>query len=101
MKKILFVCNAGMSTAFLVQQLNKKAKEEGLDWKFDAEPLLSYQNSLEGVDLLCVAPQIATEFEKVKKEAQHHGVKKFYQISRPEYSIINADDLFASIKKSL
>ena len=99
MKKILFICNAGMSTAFLVQQLNKKVKEKGLDWTFDAQTLANFASECKGVDLLCVAPQVASNFEIIKKTGQNNAVKKFYQIKMSEYNILKADELIASIKE--
>ena len=101
MKKILLVCAGGMSTGFLVQQLNKKAKEKNLDWTFFARSSMSFSKYLQGIDLICVAPQIRFKFDQIKILAKAKRKDKIYQIKNHEYSFLNADDLLASIKKNI
>ncbi len=100
MKKVLLVCMAGMSTAFLVQEVNKLAKQRKMGLVFNEAPFGSFKSKMKDVSLVCVAPQIKFNFDQVKKEADKINVPT-YQIKQKEYVPIYANDLLDNIEKLL
>lgn len=69
MKKILLVCNAGMSTSMLVMKMQKAAEAKGLDVSIEAKALTVAKNEIPGVDIVLLGPQIRYELNNVKKIA--------------------------------
>ena len=67
MQKIMFVCNAGMSTSLLVQKMQNEAKSRGLDVEIEARPMAEAMEALDTADILLLGPQIGYakgDFEK-------------------------------------
>lgn len=67
MKKIMLVCNAGMSTSLLVQKMQAEAKNRGLDVEIEARPMAEAMEALDTADVLLLGPQIGyarSDFEK-------------------------------------
>lgn len=67
MQKIMLVCNAGMSTSFLVQKMQNEAKTRGLDVEIEARPMAEAMEALDTADVLLLGPQIGyarSDFEK-------------------------------------
>ncbi|MDD2414981.1 MAG: PTS sugar transporter subunit IIB, partial [Eubacteriaceae bacterium] len=52
MKKILLVCNAGMSTSLLVQKMQKVVAEKNLDAQVEAQPLANAMDKIDDVDIV-------------------------------------------------
>lgn len=52
MKKILLVCNAGMSTSMLVLKMEKAATARGLEAQIKALPVLNAENELNDWDVI-------------------------------------------------
>ena len=99
MKKVLLVCAAGMSTGFLVKELNKVASQREMNLEFEEAPLHDFKKKLKAdVSLVCVAPQIKYNFETVKAEADKINVP-CYQIQQKEYVPVFANDLLDSVEK--
>lgn len=67
MKKILLVCNAGMSTSLLVSKMEKVAKERGLEVEIEAVPVASVKDHLGKCDVCLVGPQIRYNLDMVKE----------------------------------
>ena len=57
--KIVLVCNGGMSTSILMQNIEDYAKANGLDIQAKAYGLTDYLEHVEGADVLLLGPQIA------------------------------------------
>ena len=47
MKKILLICNAGMSTSMLVEKMQESAQEQGLDLEVEAQSLTEAKKHLQ------------------------------------------------------
>ncbi len=67
MKKILLVCNAGMSTSLLVTKMEKVAVARGLDVEIEAVPVASVKDHQGKCDVCLVGPQIRYNLEMVKE----------------------------------
>lgn len=69
MKKILLVCNAGMSTSILVRNMQKAAKEKDLDCEIEAKSLTQAKKDLDGANVILLGPQIGYELNSVRELA--------------------------------
>lgn len=69
MKKILLVCNAGMSTSILVRNMQKAAQELGVDCSIEAKSLTQAKKELDDADVILLGPQIGYELKTVKELA--------------------------------
>ena len=71
MKNILLVCNAGMSTSFLVNKMNEAAKGMGVEVNIKALPVAECKNVIDTVDIVLLGPQV--RFQKPQIEAMANG----------------------------
>lgn len=86
MKKILLVCNAGMSTSMLVKKMQTVAESEGKEVEIEAKSLTEAKNNLGGVDVILVGPQIRYELNNVKAIANDIPVEA---INMQDYGMMN------------
>ena len=69
MKKILLVCNAGMSTSMLVAKMKKAAQEQGIEAEIEAKSLSEAKAMIKEADIILLGPQIRYEKANVQKIA--------------------------------
>lgn len=71
MKKVLFVCSGGMSSAIVEKALKTEAEKAGVELKADAVGSGEAQDAIEGHDwdIVLVAPQVKNRFEIFKEFA--------------------------------
>lgn len=69
MKKILLVCNAGMSTSMLVRKMQDNANSRSIDVSIEAKSLTEAKGELKNVDVILIGPQIRYELENVRSLA--------------------------------
>lgn len=69
MKKILLVCNAGMSTSMLVAKMKKAAEELQVETEIEARSLSEAMDVIKDADLVLLGPQIRYEKANVQKMA--------------------------------
>ena len=86
MKKILLVCNAGMSTSMLVAKMKKAAEEMKAEVEIEAKSLSEAKKEIERVDIVLLGPQIRYEMENVKKIA---GSTPVEAIDMKDYGMMN------------
>lgn len=75
MKKVMFVCSAGMSTSMLVQRVQKAADAQNFESKIWAVSDSDAKNHLSDVDCVLLGPQVRFLLSKYKKEADAKGFK--------------------------
>ena len=68
MKNILLVCNAGMSTSFLVNKMNEAAKGMGVEVNIKALPVAECKNVIDTVDIVLLGPQVRFLFKKIEED---------------------------------
>ena len=78
MKKILLVCNAGMSTSMLVAKMKKAAQASLADAK----------KEIQEANIVLLGPQIRYELENVKKLA---GSVPVEAIDMRDYGMMNGE----------
>lgn len=71
---ILLVCSAGMSTSLLVTKMQNAAKDKGIEAKINAIAEADLKNSIEGVDVLLLGPQVRYMLSKVRTLMEPKGV---------------------------
>lgn len=86
MKKILLVCNAGMSTSMLVTKMKKAAEESKVEVEIEAKSLSEAKKEIETVDIVLLGPQIRYEMANVKKIA---GSTPVEAIDMKDYGMMN------------
>lgn len=74
MYNILLVCSAGMSTSLLVTKMQNAAKDKGIEAKINAIAEADLKNSIEGVDVLLLGPQVRYMLSKVRTLMEPKGV---------------------------
>ena len=58
MKRILLVCNLGMSTSMLVQRMEKAAVEKEIEVEITAVPLTTAEKQIDEWDVIMLGPQV-------------------------------------------
>lgn len=86
MKKILLVCNAGMSTIMLVAKMKKAAEEKNAEVEIEAKSLSEAKKEIAAVDIVLLGPQIRYELANVKKMA---GSVPVEAIDMKDYGMMN------------
>lgn len=86
MKKILLVCNAGMSTSILVKKMQEAAKEMSIEASIEAKSLADAKNEIAEADIILLGPQIRYELDNVKKVA---GTTPVEAINMMDYGMMN------------
>ncbi|MFR1833813.1 MAG: PTS sugar transporter subunit IIB [Lachnospiraceae bacterium] len=66
MKKILLVCNAGISTSILVSKMKRAAADEGIDVSIEVRSMAGAKEVIGDMDIVLLAPQIGYEQKKLK-----------------------------------
>lgn len=76
MKKILFVCSMGMSSAIAVNSLQEEAKKRGIEMDVKSTGANIIENELQDntYDLVMVAPQIKHRYVDIAPIAEEHGI---------------------------
>ena len=69
--KVLLMCNAGMSTSLLTNNMRKNADPGD---EVEAVPESELSHHIEGVDVILLGPQIRFKEKDVKKLAEPKGI---------------------------
>ena len=88
MKKILLVCNAGMSTSMLVAKMKKAAQADGVEVSIEAKSLADAKKEIQEANIVLLGPQIRYELENVKKLA---GSVPVEAIDMRDYGMMNGE----------
>lgn len=94
MKKIMLICNAGMSTGILAKKI-EEASNHTLEVKAYSES--EYEDYLEGVDLILIGPQIVFLMENIKKNVS----VPVESIAPVKYGLMDGKGVYQDIVKLL
>ena len=72
--KILVVCGAGASSAFVAHRMRVTGKERGLTLTVVAGSESDLPGSLNTVDVLLIGPHLAPRFDRISAQAKKLGV---------------------------
>lgn len=96
MKKILLVCNAGMSTSLLVTNMEKYAKKENIEITIMAVPLTQVDSVVNDWDIVMLGPQVRHCLNQIKKIV--NGRIPVEIIDMRDYGMMNGEKV---LKKAL
>ncbi|WP_315459561.1 lactose-specific PTS transporter subunit EIIC [uncultured Streptococcus sp.] len=74
-KKVLVLCAGGGTSGLLSNALNKAAKEYNVDISSAAGAYGAHQDILKDYDLVILAPQVASNYQDIKKDTDRLGIK--------------------------
>lgn len=99
MKNILLVCNAGMSTSFLVNKMNEAAKGMGVEVNIKALPVAECKNVIDTVDIVLLGPQVRFQKNTIEKAMEAAGVSKPCDvIDMKDYGMMNGEAVYKKAK---
>lgn len=99
MKKILLACNAGMSTSLLVSNMQKYAKEIGIEVMIEAMPVLQEEKSWQDWDIILLGPQVRHVIGKFKETVQDQI--PVLVIDMRDYGLMNGKNVLNTALKAL
>lgn len=99
MKKVLFVCNEGMSTSVLAQKVSNYASTMDIAFTVEAKPESELGRCYQDYDLVMVAPQLAYMANKIAK--RYDGEIKVGKLSPIDFGRMNIENLYEAIKEEL
>lgn len=99
MKKILLACNAGMSTSLLVSNMQKYAKEIGVEVMIEAMPVLQAEKSWQDWDIILLGPQVRYVIGKFKETVQDQI--PVLVIDMRDYGLMNGKNVLNTALKAL
>lgn len=94
MKKVMLVCNAGMSTGILAKRI-EEASEGKLQVRAYGEA--EYADNLEGVELILVGPQLRHQIPTIEKNV----TVPVKSIPPQYYGLMDGKGVFKEITKHL
>lgn len=98
MKKILLLCNAGMSTSMVVKKMKESASQKGLDIEIQAHGSETFQQHLNDYDIFLLGPQI--RFKQAEFQAIANGVgKRVEVINMVDYGMLKGDKILEDTLK--
>lgn len=75
MKKIMFLCSAGMSTSMLVNKVKEAAAGNDYECEIFATGEADAKNHYDDIDVILLGPQVRFLLSKVKKAVEGKNVK--------------------------
>ncbi len=66
MKKIVLLCNMGLSTSALMKKMIDYSKTAGYDYEISAFPFMEAEDAAADADCILIGPQIGFQLDKVK-----------------------------------
>lgn len=74
MKKIMLVCNAGMSTSLLVNKMREAAENRKETIEIFASPEAEAQEMVGQVDVILLGPQVSYVLPEFERSAEPFGI---------------------------
>ena len=99
MKKILLACNAGMSTSLLFSNMQKYAKEIGVEVMIEAMPVLQAEKSWQDWDIILLGPQVRHVIGKFKETVKEQI--PVLVIDMRDYGLMNGKNVLNTALKAL
>lgn len=100
MKKILLICDMGMSTSLVVKKMNKIAKEKSLSLQIEAHGMQDFKELIQEFDCALLGPQIAYKLEECQNIA-HQFNKKVACINMMDYGMLDGEKILAQAQSLL
>lgn len=86
MRKIVLLCNMGMSTSMMVSKMKEAASKEGYECEINAYSVSELNEVKEGADCILIGPQIKFKLAEIQAECDGIPVK---DINMMDYGVMN------------
>ena len=93
MKKILLVCNLGMSTSMLVQRMESAALKRNIEVQIEAVPFTVAEKVVDEWDIVLLGPQVRHQLAGVK--AASNGTTPVELINMRDYGIMDGEKVLS------
>ncbi|WP_338561352.1 PTS sugar transporter subunit IIB [Erwinia sp. E_sp_B04_7] len=90
MKKILLLCDLGMSTSLMVKKMQEAAKARGTDAEICARSVRDYKTIVHEYDVALLGPQVRYKLAECEKIAIEHN-RKIACIDMMAYGTLKGD----------
>ena len=74
MKKVILLCNQGMSTSALVAKMSAAAKNQGLDYSIAAYAVDTAKTNAADADVILLGPQVRHLYQEVVDKFESTGI---------------------------
>jgi len=92
MKKILLICDAGMSTGIIVKKMKAAAEAKGIETEIKAVGLAKFQDNLDCYDIFLLGPQVKFRKDELNAIAVERG-KKVEVINSMDYGMMKGEKI--------
>lgn len=96
MKKIVLLCNMGMSTSMLVKKMEEAAVQQGYDCSIEAHSLSKAKEVGTSADCILVGPQVKFQINRIKNDCPGVPVKDIDMLS---YGTMNGEAALSLAKE--
>ncbi len=96
MKKIVLLCNMGLSTSALMKKMREHAASTGLECEINAYPAGEVEKVAQDADCILIGPQISFQLDAVKKKMPTKPVEC---IDMKTYGMLDGAKAIAQAKK--
>lgn len=97
MRKIVLLCNGGLSTGILVKKMKAAAELVSYDCEIKAFPVSSAEEEGKDADLILMGPQVRFQMNNVKNKV----TCPVASIEPTVYGTMNGEKVLAQVKKEL
>jgi PTS system cellobiose-specific IIB component len=94
MKKILLICDMGMSTSLVVKRMKEAAASQGAEVTIEAKGSQDFNKIVNDFDVILLAPQISYKLGEFKKKADEIG-KPIALINMMSYGMTDGEAILA------
>lgn len=85
MRKIVLVCNGGMSTSLLTNTMREAAEAEGYECTINAYGVTAASKHIQEADIVLVGPQIAYEIPQLQSQFPN---QTFLEVDSLDYGLM-------------
>lgn len=96
MKKIVLLCNMGMSTSMMVSKMKAAAEKEGYECSIAAYSLSNAKNVASDADCVLVGPQVKFKIPQIQADLPGVPVK---DIDMKDYGVMNGAAVLKMARK--
>lgn len=97
MKKLILLCNGGLSTGILVKKMKMAADEKEYECEIKAFPVSSAEEEGQDADLILLGPQVRFQMNHVKSKVTCPVIS----IEPTAYGTMNGEKVLAQARKEL
>ncbi len=97
MKKIVLLCNGGLSTGILVKKMEAAAQKDSYECEIAAYPVADAEEVGKSADLILLGPQVRFQMDVVKKQVSCPVIS----IEPVSYGTMNGEKVLKQARKEL